>query len=77
MWTIAIEVGLKIIGWLFNRSAISKEQKEAFLEFYESYERLGNSSAAQRDDVNGQIKDFMEKEGSQGTTASDGVIKSD
>ena len=73
MWSIAIEIGLKLIGWLFDRSKKSKEQKEAFLKFYESYERLGNSSAAQRKDVNEQIRDFQTKE-DEGKAGPDGTL---
>ena len=58
MWMTLIDVGLKVVGWFFNRSKVSAEQKEKFLEFYKAYSERENSSAAQRDDAEKQLKDL-------------------
>jgi hypothetical protein len=76
MWMTLIDVGLKLVGWLFNRSAVSKKQKEAFLAFYEAYEKMGNASARQRDSVDEQIRDFKKK-ANEKVIEPDGTLRED
>ena len=65
MWSAIaalIPVLIKIIGAIIERSQVSKEQKEAFLRFVETYEKLGNSSVHQHDDGQVQLDDLNNKE---------------
>ncbi len=48
----------KLVGWIINRGNVSKEQRESFLSFYAAYEKLGNASARQHDEVNDQLNDL-------------------
>lgn len=57
-WTSILSVGLKLIGWFFDRAKVSKEQKEAFLRFYKEYETLGNASVRQKDDIERQLEEI-------------------
>ena len=49
---------LKLLGWLYGRSRISKERKENFLAFYKADEKLGNSSVKQHDDIQNQLDEL-------------------
>lgn len=58
----AIPVIFQIIGWLIEKSNASKEQKESYLAFISAYNKMGNASKKQYDDINSQLDDFNEKD---------------
>jgi len=59
--TAAIPIILKLLQWAFGKSDISKEQKEAFLKFYEAHEKLGNQSVKEMDDINKQLEELKKE----------------
>ena len=62
MWVLAIELALKLLGWLLDRGAVSKEQKKAFLSFVSAYDEMGNNSLRHHDEVKKQLDDLQKSD---------------
>lgn len=60
-WMTLLTFGFKIIGFMMDKSKANKEQKQAFLNFYNNYKEMGNSSLKQYDDLKKQMDDLTKE----------------
>lgn len=51
----------KTIGYFIDKSNATKEQKEYYLKFISTYNKMGNSSKIQHDDIKNQLDDLKDK----------------
>jgi len=63
MVSTIIEVVLKLVGWLLDKSAANQEAKRRYVEFVESYKKKKSLSAEQYDDVKKQVDDLNSSDG--------------
>lgn len=48
----------KIIGWIMDAGKAKAEQREAFRQFVDKFDTIGNSSVDQYEDVKNQLDDL-------------------
>jgi len=56
--TILIPPLLSLIGFFVKRANLKEEQKQAYIDFIETWQNLDNEPVAQYDDVQRQLQDF-------------------
>lgn len=58
MWEFIFGVGLKLLGYLFDKFEQDKEMRERFYNFYRAYNLRKNKSVQHRRDVESQLEDL-------------------